>query len=51
MNAELGRWICEHQVCYETTPLGEVNHGGAVHVGYELTWRASDRAASGVAAN
>ena len=46
MRAELGRWIREHQVCYETMPLREVDHGGTVHVGYELSLFAGAGASS-----
>jgi hypothetical protein len=37
MDTTLARWIEERRVCYEISALREMDHGGAVQVGYELT--------------
>lgn len=37
MDANLARWIEERRVCYEVSPLREMDHGRALQVGYELT--------------
>ncbi len=37
VDANATRWIRQRRVCYEVSPLREIDHGGAVHVGFELT--------------